>query len=78
MKEKKQYQPIECKHCGQKFTPVRKWHIYCCTSCRVLAFYERQTKTDLEKRVERLEEQSRASQEQTNKDKEVTGEEVKT
>lgn len=67
MKKKKQYQPIKCEHCEEEFTPNRKWHIYCSTSCRVKAFYERQAETDLEKRVEKLEKQ----QLKENKDKEV-------
>jgi len=30
-----------CKHCGEYFTPRRKNHLYCTTSCKTLASYKR-------------------------------------
>jgi len=31
----------KCKHCGEYFTPRRKNHLYCTTSCNTLASYKR-------------------------------------
>jgi len=55
----KNNQPIEVPcacGCGRKVTPTRKWHKYFEDSCRLKAFHERQASSDLEKRVETLEE----------------------
>lgn len=41
--------------CGAKFAPKRKWHIYASPACRFRAWNKRQSLSDLEKRVERLE-----------------------
>lgn len=30
-----------CKHCGELFTPRRKNHLYCTSSCKTLASYKR-------------------------------------
>ncbi len=30
-----------CKHCGEYFTPRRKNHLYCTSSCKTLASYKR-------------------------------------
>lgn len=30
-----------CKHCKESFTPRRKNHVYCSTSCKTLASYKR-------------------------------------
>ena len=30
-----------CKHCGEFFTPRRKNHLYCTSSCKTLASYKR-------------------------------------
>jgi len=30
-----------CKHCGELFTPRRKNHLYCSSSCKTLASYKR-------------------------------------
>ncbi len=30
-----------CKHCGELFTPRRKNHLYCTSSCKTLSIYKR-------------------------------------
>jgi len=68
-----------CKRCGKYFDPKVEWQKFCEPECQKLYWRELfQDKATVNKRIEKLEEQLKASQEQTNKDKEVTGEEVKT
>ena len=48
---------LECAcGCGRKFKPKYIWHIYYETKCRVRAWMKRQVATDVEKRVEKIEE----------------------
>jgi hypothetical protein len=56
---RKQIGMIECRECGQKFRPKRRWHIFCETKCRVKNWQKKNAYNDeikkLNKRISELE-----------------------
>jgi len=41
--------------CSRKFTKKRAWHKYCSTTCRVMDWHDKKTRSDVEARLKKVE-----------------------